>query len=52
MTDEEKKHNIPDRKKYCLETAIKLLPNAPNRKDVIEFAQAIYDFIYKTKTDD
>lgn len=51
MTEEEKTQTIPDRKVYCLETAIRIIP-AGNRKDILELAQDIYDFIYKTKTDD
>ncbi len=43
--------NIFERKKYCLEKAIQIMPEA-NKKDVMELAQEIYDFIYKTKTDD
>lgn len=51
MTEEEKMQDIPNRKVYCLEIAIRILPSG-NRKDILELAQDIYNFIYKTKTDD
>lgn len=48
---DEKFAKIVEQKKMCVEWALRALPNS-NKKDILDFAKELYEFVFKTKTDD